>query len=70
MFLSLRKSKLLLDVDRPFKILKRINDNAYIVDILQEYWGSTKVQNLRSNFDKDLVDTQEGIQEDQKENDS
>ncbi|RDY06379.1 hypothetical protein CR513_09637, partial [Mucuna pruriens] len=38
-FPNLRKSKLLPSGDAPFKILKRINNNAYIVDMSQDYGG-------------------------------
>ncbi|RDX93102.1 hypothetical protein CR513_24673, partial [Mucuna pruriens] len=37
MFPNMRKSIFLPRRDGPFKILKRVNDNAYIVDILQEF---------------------------------
>ncbi|RDX88375.1 hypothetical protein CR513_30045, partial [Mucuna pruriens] len=36
-FLNLRKSKLLSRGNRPFKILRKINDNAYVVDMPQEH---------------------------------
>ncbi|RDY09724.1 hypothetical protein CR513_05875, partial [Mucuna pruriens] len=45
-FPSLRKSKLLPKGDGPFKILRRINDNAYMVNMPQEY-GGTPTSNLR-----------------------
>ena len=32
-FASKRKSKLMPRVDRPFKVLERVNDNAYKVDL-------------------------------------
>ncbi|RDY10259.1 hypothetical protein CR513_05241, partial [Mucuna pruriens] len=37
---TLRKSKLLHKGDRSFKIVKRINDNAYILNMPQEYGGN------------------------------
>ncbi|RDY05246.1 hypothetical protein CR513_10925, partial [Mucuna pruriens] len=40
-FAHLRKSKLLPRRDDPFKILKKINDNVYKVDMSQEFGGST-----------------------------
>ncbi|RDX99734.1 hypothetical protein CR513_17178, partial [Mucuna pruriens] len=39
-FPHLRKSKLLPRGDDPFKIIKKLNDNAYKVDIPQEFEGS------------------------------
>ncbi|RDY00252.1 hypothetical protein CR513_16592, partial [Mucuna pruriens] len=39
-FSNLRKFKLLPRRDRPFKILKKVNDNSYIVDMPQEFMGS------------------------------
>ncbi|RDX86285.1 hypothetical protein CR513_32400, partial [Mucuna pruriens] len=39
-FLQLRKSKLLRRRDDPFKIIKKINDNAYKVEMPQEFGGS------------------------------
>ncbi|RDX76592.1 hypothetical protein CR513_43401, partial [Mucuna pruriens] len=42
-FPSLRKSKSLPRGEGPFKILRRINDNAYMVDMPQEYRGLAKL---------------------------
>ncbi|RDX91726.1 hypothetical protein CR513_26249, partial [Mucuna pruriens] len=48
-FSSLRNSKLLLREDGPFKILKKINDNSYTVDMPQEYGCTTSSLNLMTN---------------------
>jgi hypothetical protein len=40
-FPSKRKSKLMPRVDGPFRVVKRVNDNAYKVDIPGEYNVST-----------------------------
>ncbi|RDX85664.1 hypothetical protein CR513_33121, partial [Mucuna pruriens] len=59
-FPNLRKSKLLSCGDGPFKIIKKISDNAYILEMLQAYEESTFDSNLRANsfeereLDKDL----------------
>ncbi|RDX72408.1 hypothetical protein CR513_48114, partial [Mucuna pruriens] len=45
-FPHLRKSKLLLRGDGPFKIVKKINDNSYKVDMPQEYEGSTSFNRI------------------------
>jgi len=39
-FPTQRKSKLLLRGDGPFQMIKRINDNAYELDLLDSYLGS------------------------------
>ncbi|RDX86347.1 hypothetical protein CR513_32320, partial [Mucuna pruriens] len=64
MFPNLRKSKLLPHGDGPFKIIKKINDNAYILEMSQTYEGShtfnVHLTHLRANSfeegepDKDL----------------
>ncbi|RDX94819.1 Retrovirus-related Pol polyprotein from transposon 17.6, partial [Mucuna pruriens] len=47
-FHTLRKSKLLPQRDGPFTISCRINDNAYVLDMPQEYGGMDDM-NLRTN---------------------
>jgi len=49
---SKRKSKLLPKGDEPFQVLKRINDNAYLVDLLEDYGisSSSNINDL-SPFD-------------------
>jgi len=51
-FLLKRKSKLLPRGDGSFQVLKRINDNAYVVDLLEDYGVSSSfnITNL-SPFD-------------------
>ncbi|RDX94599.1 hypothetical protein CR513_22993, partial [Mucuna pruriens] len=39
----LRRSKILPRGDGPFKTIKKINGNAYQVDMSQDFWGSTMV---------------------------
>ncbi|RDY10218.1 hypothetical protein CR513_05303, partial [Mucuna pruriens] len=48
-FPHLRKSKLIPRGDRPFKIMKKLNDNAYKVDMPQEFGRSMQAPNLRTN---------------------
>ena len=51
-FPSKRKSKLLPRGDGPFQVLERINDNAYIVDLLEDYRVSSRFNiNDLSPFD-------------------
>ncbi|RDX90647.1 hypothetical protein CR513_27469, partial [Mucuna pruriens] len=40
-FPTLRKSKLFLRGDGPFKVLQLINDNSCVLDMPQDYGGST-----------------------------
>ena len=40
-FPTLRRSKLMPRADGPFKVLKKINDNAYILDLPAEYGVSS-----------------------------
>ncbi|RDX95736.1 hypothetical protein CR513_21705, partial [Mucuna pruriens] len=47
-FSTLRKSKLLPRGLGPFQMHKRINDNAYVLDMPQEY-GGMDGSNLRTN---------------------
>jgi hypothetical protein len=42
LFLDLRKSKLMPRVDGPFKVLKKINENAYKFD-LPAYFGESHI---------------------------
>jgi len=53
--LSKRRSKLLPRSDGPFKILERINPNAYEVDLLGEYGVSATFNgaDLRPYFDEE-----------------
>ncbi|RDX66619.1 hypothetical protein CR513_54594, partial [Mucuna pruriens] len=53
-FSHLKKSKLLPRKDDLFKIIKKINDDAYKVEMLQEF--RKKALNLRSNFLQELED--------------
>ena len=57
-FPSKRKSKLMPRVDGPFRVVKRVNDNAYKVDIPGEYNVSTtfNVKDL-SSYLKDVDDS-------------
>ncbi|RDX82752.1 hypothetical protein CR513_36415, partial [Mucuna pruriens] len=48
-FPHLRTSKVLPRENGPFKILKKINDNAYQVDMPQDFKGSIRAPNLRTN---------------------
>jgi len=51
-FPSKRKSKLLPRGDGPFQVLKRINDNAYVVDLPEDYGVSSSFNiNDLSPFD-------------------
>ncbi|RDY08349.1 hypothetical protein CR513_07436, partial [Mucuna pruriens] len=59
-FPTLRKSKLLPRGAGPFPVLKRINHNAYVLDIPQEYGGMGDL-NLRINsFQEGESDTNKG----------
>ncbi|RDX91855.1 hypothetical protein CR513_26101, partial [Mucuna pruriens] len=66
-FSNLRKSKLLPRGDGPFKIIKRINDNAYILDMPPSYEGTLDLNLWTNSFkgepgkylDSQLEDTQE-----------
>ncbi|RDX96603.1 hypothetical protein CR513_20700, partial [Mucuna pruriens] len=55
LFPTLRKSKLLPQGDKPFLVLKRINDNSYVLDMPQEYGGN----NTFNVFDLSLFDVEE-----------
>ncbi|RDY04101.1 hypothetical protein CR513_12222, partial [Mucuna pruriens] len=48
-FPTLRKSNLLPKGDASFKVLKHVNDNAYVFDLRIEFGKSTMNLNLRSN---------------------
>ncbi|RDY03571.1 hypothetical protein CR513_12837, partial [Mucuna pruriens] len=81
-FPTLRKYKLLPHGDGSFPVLKRINDNAYVLDIPQEYGGSNNFSvsnlslfdvgmddpNLRTySFQEEESDMNQGDQGDQEE---
>jgi hypothetical protein len=54
-FPDLRMSKLLPRVDGPFKVLERINDNAYKLEHLADFGvkPSFNIANLKSYFSKE-----------------
>ncbi|KAL0420360.1 UNVERIFIED_CONTAM: hypothetical protein Slati_3058900 [Sesamum latifolium] len=47
-----RKSKLMPRGDRPFQVFEKINDNAYKLDLLDEY-GASATFNLSPFYDAD-----------------
>ncbi|RDY10519.1 hypothetical protein CR513_04942, partial [Mucuna pruriens] len=48
-FSHLKKSKLHARGNGPFKIIKKLNDNSYKVDMPQEFGGSMEAPNLKTN---------------------
>ncbi|RDX87872.1 hypothetical protein CR513_30598, partial [Mucuna pruriens] len=72
-FPNSRKFKLLLKGDGPFKVIKKINDNDYIMDMSQYYEG---IHTFHANsfkerkLDENLGSTQEDIQEDREAKDN
>ncbi|RDY10886.1 Tf2-6, partial [Mucuna pruriens] len=72
-FSNLRKSKLLLRGNGPFKFLKKINDNAFLVDMPHTYGGSPtfiSLTFLHLQFDADLDSIQKDIEEEQETRDN
>jgi len=62
-FPSKRKSKLLQRANRPFEVIKKINDNAYKIDLPGEYGVSCtfSVADLRPYFDDDHLENLRAI---------
>ncbi|RDY09373.1 hypothetical protein CR513_06259, partial [Mucuna pruriens] len=75
-FPNLRKSKLLPRGDIPSKVIKKINDNAYILDMPQSYEGRTQDSNLKANsfqekeLDESLTSTKEYFPRDKETKDT
>ena len=49
-FPTLSKSKLQPSGDRPFQVLKRINDNAFKLDLLRNYGNVSAIFNVVVGF--------------------
>ncbi|RDX81318.1 hypothetical protein CR513_38007, partial [Mucuna pruriens] len=70
-FHKLRKSKLLLRGDSPFKVIKKINDNACILDIPQSYEGNHIFHEIKEEEpDENLTSPKEDLQKDKEMKDT